>query len=309
MDAKKFISGSLIISLTMIFLFGLVNYYIDPYGLFGNRNPADVKVYGNDRTSKHLMSYKYIPENFDALWLGPSLSANINTKEAEEMKIYNASIMAANITELSAISKKAVTSGGIEYLILCLDPYITKDSGFKTNMINEKEYMGAFGSTVVIHSYVMKILRELEIFPNKYAKGVHNNFGYNNYNIEMQKAHASDTISAKVKSGNFEPITFDKTALKELDDFLNFLRENKVKIYAYHTPIPKEVYEFQRGKYLEFRALVNPMFENGDVLVDMNAPQFDTFVSNYDNYIDHGHLSVKGQRTVLNTILNEVHNN
>jgi len=75
----------------LIGLIASINYYIDIYGLF--RGKKERKVYINERTSKYLFSMRYIPENYEGVIAGPSLSDNLNPDAIKAYKIYNASII------------------------------------------------------------------------------------------------------------------------------------------------------------------------------------------------------------------------
>src|SRR5688572_24466845 len=75
--------------LKFIFFFSLiaatglagVNVWIDIYGLFLPVKGREIQVYNNDRISKYLLSYRYIPQNFNVAILGTSLSANLDVTE------------------------------------------------------------------------------------------------------------------------------------------------------------------------------------------------------------------------------------
>src|SRR5688500_16644008 len=88
--------------LKFIFLFSFisaialagVNIWIDIYGLFLPVKGREIQVYNNDRISKYLLSYRYIPQNFNVAILGTSLSANLDVtvynRKQNLFKIYNA---------------------------------------------------------------------------------------------------------------------------------------------------------------------------------------------------------------------------
>jgi hypothetical protein len=65
MTYQNFLSRFLLIVGVFIMSFAGLNYYIDIFGLF--RGTGNRKVYINERTSKYLYSYRYIPENYDAV--------------------------------------------------------------------------------------------------------------------------------------------------------------------------------------------------------------------------------------------------
>src|ERR1700712_5296696 len=118
---KKFLIKYTIISLVIVGLIAGLNYYIDIYGLF--RGKKDRVMYINERTSKYLFSMRYIPENFEGFIIGPSLSANLNPEAIRSYKVYNASIMGANISELNYLVDNLIEKGKMKFAIICLGPY------------------------------------------------------------------------------------------------------------------------------------------------------------------------------------------
>src|SRR5687768_16344560 len=117
MDSKIFLKRFLLITLLTVGLFVALNVYVDIYGLFFGRK--DRKVYVNERTSKYLLSFRYIPENYNGIIIGPSLSANLNPEHIRKFKIYNSSLMGANISELHYLIKNITERRNIKIAIVC----------------------------------------------------------------------------------------------------------------------------------------------------------------------------------------------
>ncbi|HRD43384.1 MAG TPA: hypothetical protein PLN30_06505, partial [Ferruginibacter sp.] len=129
MTSKNFLlKYSLIMALLVSIIVG-INYSIDIYGLF--RGKKERKVYINERTSKYLFSMRYIPENYEGIIAGPSLSDNLNPDQLKGYKIYNASIMGINVTEMNYLLNNIIDKGHLKFAIICLGRYLTKDHGRK----------------------------------------------------------------------------------------------------------------------------------------------------------------------------------
>ncbi|MCH2022500.1 MAG: hypothetical protein MK207_08495 [Saprospiraceae bacterium] len=306
MTSKNFLRNTIFLTTFSLVLIGLFNFKLDIYGIFGNRNTKSIRVFHNEHKSKTLMMYKYVPQNFSSILLGPSLSANINTKEYPEEKIYNGSVMAHNISDMAFFANIALDKGDkIKNVIICLDPYIIKDHGMKNSSSpNALSYFSALGSMDLFKAYLVEFIRENEFYPSKYPKNNYNNFGYNNFNLRKKwQTKASEIIPEKIKKHDIRQISFDSIAINELSDLVNSLRERKINIYAYHTPIPETVFEFQKEKYQEFRKITNSIFSENELILDFNQIRYKDFVLNYDNFIDHGHLSERGQKFVFREIL------
>src|SRR4051794_16661161 len=88
------------------------NAALDPYGLFRNTRSRKLLPYGDSRIAKYLLSARYVPENFNALLIGTSVSANWNLSGVEKLRIYNESVTAGTIVEEEAIAQQALSSPG-----------------------------------------------------------------------------------------------------------------------------------------------------------------------------------------------------
>src|SRR5579864_3138682 len=80
-----------------------INYKINFYGLFGDVRGTKYFIYDNERTTKYLFGYNYIPHNFDGLLVGSSFSDNWDTGELTGIHMYNVSLNGGNITEEAVI--------------------------------------------------------------------------------------------------------------------------------------------------------------------------------------------------------------
>lgn len=127
MTSKKFLITSAFIYLVLFFATVTINYYLDDFGLF--RSHSERRIWAREKTSKYLMSYKYIPENFDAVLVGSSVSANLDTRKITSYKMYNLSMNSGNITELKYPLEVLAESGKIKAVVFCLYDYTTKNSG------------------------------------------------------------------------------------------------------------------------------------------------------------------------------------
>ena len=299
MKAKKFLFRVSGISVLLIGVFVTFNYFQDVYGLFRPIKDRKLKVYANERTSKYLLSYNYIPDNFEGIIIGPSLSANLNTKSIDGYEIYNASIMGANISELRYLINNIVERGKLRFAIICLDPYLTKDHGKKSARIDPKEVYGALGSTNLIKTYLFKFIMESGLLPGKFPNNATNSYGFNNFNLGFKQGNPKEKIMEKVRLKSAESTYIDPIAEKELKETLAYLRRNDVKIIAYFSPVPYQILAINRQNYGAYQDRMNRLLAREDVVLDLNDERYKVFTSDFDTYIDHGHLSEKGQGFVL----------
>lgn len=297
MDHKKFLVTYATLIVFIVAAIVATNYYIDIYGLF--RGTKERKVHINERTSKYLFSYRYIPENFEGFIIGPSLSANLNPEQIKDYKIYNASIMGANITELNYLMENIADRGHMKFAIVCLDPYLTKDHGKKSANIDPKEYYGALGSTNLLKTYLLYFVRKYELSPRRYAPNIHNTVGWDNFELETANINPKKAIDEKVALKNYENTKIDSLAYLELDSCLQNLRRHNIKIFGYFSPVPYKLYQMGKHDYQQFEDKITALFKPQDVLINLNDEKYKDINDAYDTFIDHGHLSAKGQAFVL----------
>jgi hypothetical protein len=279
------------------------NYWIDLYGLFWRSGKNGISIYSDERTSKYLLSYNYVPRNFDALMLGPSLSANINTKEIQNYKIYNLSMMGANITEQSAVAMKVLEKSNPKFVIICLHPYLTADHGMKTGMINPKEFYGALGSMSLYKVYVLKLIREFELMPVKYPKNQFNDYGYNFYNDLLSKVPVVDRIQEELEKNDAVKTVIDTIAQKEFNILINKLSEKNIIIITYFHPLPRPIFNRYQNQINKYQETIESELNGRSSVIDFNDSTYQFFTQDLSNYIDHGHLSEKGQRYLLQEII------
>ena len=296
---RVFVFFSLIVG-SFIYL----NYRIDIYGLFRTRDVLDVSIYTSERTSKFLLTKKYVPENFTSFILGPSLSNNLDPKQFPSEKLYNASVMGANVSEMRILADNILFKSKPKYVIICFDPYIVKDTGNKTMTMEDRAINGAYGSISLLKVYMMYCIREYQILPSKFAKNKFNEYGCNHFELEMPQVDVHELIRKKVDKNDFDVLQIDKVAIQELESLLIFLRENDVRVIGYFSPIPYEIYHFKESQYKKFKETIMNFMTEKDLILDFNSKDNQKFTKDYSNYIDHGHLSYRGQKSILEGILN-----
>jgi hypothetical protein len=300
MTNKKFLFSYIFISLAVVALIIGVNCYIDIYGLF--RGKKDRNIYINERTTKYLFSLRYIPENFEGVILGPSLSANLNPEAIKEYKIYNASIMGVNISELNILIDNIVKKGHMKFAIVCLGPYLTKDHGKKAASIDPKEYYGALGSTNLLRTYLLYFVRKYNLAPGRYAQHIYNTEGWDNFELEMPNPPSKEIIDKRAAARLFDSTKVDSIALLDLNSALQTLRKNNIKVIGYFSPVPYKLYQLNKPNYLVYENKMKQLFNDSDILLNLNDEKYKAVNSDYNSFIDHGHLSANGQAFVLSVL-------
>lgn len=293
------------ISAVVLAVFVAVNYFVDVYGLFRPVKGRSISIYSDERTAKYLLAHRYVPENFEGYILGPSLSANLDPKQISDYRIYNLSMMGANITEQKAVVDKALAHKKPSFVIICLHPYLTHDHGMKTGMINTKEFYGALGSVSLLKTYALKFVREHNLMPGKYPQNQFNDYGYNNYNNLLQTMSVEDKIQEQLTRPDAIKASIDSVAWDEFKDLVNELKKENVSIISYFHPLPYPLYDKFRAPLTAYQEAVRALLDGKATVLDFNAPAYEFFTKDLTNYIDHGHLSDKGQHYLLREILSK----
>jgi hypothetical protein len=279
-----------------------INVAIDLYGLFRPLDNRKIVVHNSERISKYLLAYRYIPEQFNTVLVGTSLSANLDVApyaDTTEFRIYNASVTGVNLTELQPIVEKTI-EGGMKQVVVCISPYMVETSGSKEVDLNRKIYYGAYGSMDLYQTYFVGIIRHMDLMPRKFPKGQINEFGVNDYSPLFKVRDVAASIDEQVEKHRNTKLKVDTIAVRELKYVFNLMEKNNVKYIAYFHPYPAKIYDNSLANQLEFRKLIKTIIPDTTRIVDFNTPEQRPFTSDLSNYMDHGHLNDKGQKTVMN---------
>ena len=290
MTFKAFFIRSLVLSLGIVLTVVSFNLYMNEYGLFGNVKGKRIKIYGDERTSKYLLSFNYIPSNFDGLIIGSSVSDNIDSREFVGSRIYNASINGTTVVELKILVDNVLARGALKCVIVSLYPILTESDGKRTSRMVPKEYWGSLGSINTLDFYRRKFLINCG---SRYD--YFNDYGRYNYNLRKAGRDSRRLIQQKAaRMQANEAITVDDRAYTELEALLKNLRATGTKIFAYYHPIPKDYFVLYEKSYRSYQEKINVLFDSSDVLWDYNTKEFIDFREDYTNYCDDIHLSQKG---------------
>jgi lysophospholipase L1-like esterase len=274
---------------------------MNQYGLIGDARGKSITIWSNERVSKYLLSYKYIPSNFEGLLIGPSLSDNLNTKSINDIKIYNGSITGGNISELKLVTDNVIQRGNLKLIIICLTPYVMKNHGCKTFYISPSQYWASFGSKETLKFYIEKFLIKLD-------HSTYNDYGYNDIN----SGHLLPSkIRKKPRSGDLAPTTegtnffIDEVAYAELAQIIALCRTRQVKIFGYYHPIHNAL--FNEASFNLYKERMDRLFSDEDVIWNFNTDTYLRFRSNGGNYNDDRlHLTPQGADFLIREIQNKL---
>lgn len=301
---KLLIPACLLMALVLV----IVNIRIDIFGVFGYKK--NTRVYGEERISKYLMGFRYIPENFEGVILGPSLSANIDPAPIDHMRYYNASLMGARIQTILPLLENIVASDHkIRRAWVCIHPYMTqRDAESDNQLMRPEAYWSAFGSIHLLRVYFFALVRWLKLAPYKYPQNQYLANGTNNFEALFKVPDVSAKIEeekALLRQEDFDIYPSEKSSLREL---WRLLESNKIQTTVYFHPVPKPILEANKEKFTTYWQCIKSTSsgeEKGITFKNFNQNEFSFFTEDISNYIDHGHLSEKGQKLLLKEIIKE----
>ncbi len=276
-----------------------LNMYVDIYGLFRPAQGREIGVYGEERVAKYLHSFRYIPENFDGVLLGSSVSDNLHTKNFPGYRIYNASIDGGNVQDLSLIAENIFRKQRPKLTIICIHRYLTNDDLKKTDLMAPKQYWAALGSPQLITAYVSRMAIRHGLVTGKYDEYGALNTGTNNdiktasKNIERAVAEIQLGTAAV---GNYN---IDLSALQRLEKVIVTARHRSSRLLIFYPPIPAPILAVRAAQLTHYRDTINALLEPNDIVVDFNSPDYTSLRANPENFTDAVHLSATGTNLVL----------
>jgi hypothetical protein len=287
--------------------FAVVNAHIpfslalDPFGLWRDTGPR--RILTNERLSKYLLAQRYVPMNFDGVLIGPSFSANMDTRQITGSRLYNLSVNGANITELRQIFTPAARAqqGHLRYMVICLNPYIVANSGFKDETLRWSSPWEAALLAAPSRRATWRLLRgRVEPIFAESEAGWHNFDLYKTRQVTMFNAERLNAPASP--SPDLRPIPIDPGALADLRALVAVAHGAGLQVFAFYFPTDRKSFDdLYQPVWSQFRATIETAFRPGDVVWDMNTPAYDHIRRNPEAYTD-GHLSQVGTRLALEDV-------
>ena len=272
---------------------------MNEFGLFGDVRGKRIKIHTAEKTTKYLLSFKYIPANYDAIIIGPSISDQLDPRKISGYKTYNLSLLSGNVRELKLSVKNVLERGKIKLLIICLHPYLTRDNILKDQRLTPHMYWSSLGSTFTFKLYNDMLSNHLDPGKNSFndsadgysrpihVKGITTEQFIDKFRTTILQAHGKPLVP------------LDPVAYSDLRDIINLARAHNVRIIAYHHPEPEMLFRLHEKNHADYLATMSHIFAKDDLVYDFNTSEYREFRSDLTNYIDHGHLSEKGAAVIV----------
>jgi hypothetical protein len=274
---------------------------LDPFGLRGGSEPK--RILTSERLSKYLLAHRYVPQNFEGVLIGPSLTANLDTRFITGSRLYNLSVNGANVTELRTIFEPAAAAqdSRLRYVVICLNLFMLADSGFKDQTLRWSSPWEAALLSAPSRQATWRLLRGKvqPIFAESEA-------GWHNFDLYLARNAAlfnDDRLQAPAQPpANPKPLPVNASALADLKAVVAAARKAGMQVFAFYYPYNARTFEdaLEPG-WAQFRTAVETIFADQDVIWDMNTPAYDAIRRDGEAYID-GHVSQRGARLVLQDI-------
>jgi hypothetical protein len=277
--------------------FAAFNRWQDDFGLFGPNAPK--RIWDLEKSSKYLLSFRYIPENFEALLIGPSLSDRMDTRALQGYRVYNLSMDGANATELKVAALNAIRRGHMRFIILCLDPYITKNSGLKGAEISPKEYWGSLFSLLPLKIARAKLAVRLHPDQDLWADST-----WGREERPGTRFTWDGFVRVENEESSEKDMRIDPVAYGDLGDIIRAAHERGIPVFAYFFPQNVWILHtaVNSGAWDRYRSQTLALFDlQRDIVWDMTAPAYDSFRHDPSCYTD-GHPSAAGAALILEDI-------
>lgn len=272
-----------------------LNYSLNIFGVFGNAAGLKLVVYDNERTSKYLFSYNYIPANFDALLVGTSISDNWDTSRLTCMRLYNGSISGGNISEEALVAENVLLRSRPKLVMFVIHPYLTETSGRKSGYMNKQEYWGALGSIQLLRAYWNKWLVERGTKRQEFSE-----YGQDDFELHPVP------VDRKVPAVGDAPLHVDARALKEYADLLARARSRGARIIGIIPPVEEGLGKANGQSYQAYYRQIRPLFLPSEPIIDFNNGDFDALRNQPSNFQDKLHLSRPAANQVMDALNKKV---
>jgi hypothetical protein len=241
-----------------------LNMAVDVYGLYRPSRGHRLPVYGDDRVAKYLLSMRYVPENFNAVIVGASISANWDITAIEGLRVYNGSLDGGNIVEEKALIEAALERPGVSVILLLVNPSLTYSHEFETVELKPELKRSALGSLSLWNAYRNMLSIRLGRTPQPFDYAGTETF---------LNARSEMNVNMKAMWSEAE-FTVDPAALRAYLDLVANLRARGVRIVFIVPPVSEHLLETKRAPLDRYWRLVDRLPGPGKRGILQNACQF-----------------------------------
>jgi hypothetical protein len=291
MTDRRWILLTIASVVTVVGIVAAIAYGIDPYGVLRDPTGRKLVIYYSERKAKLLMNVRYVPTDFDGLFLGESQTVNWHLPTLAGVKIYNESLQGGCASEERFLVNRALGKGHFKLAIFTLGPPMTAQHSFMDGLDTVKTSEAIWS----IHAFANEtadILAPLHLQSHR-----SNTFPDGTIPIVARRG-----IYVRVLDASY--FHFDPTALDDYRGMVQDLRDRGSTVVYLIPPIYRQLYDLNKASYEIYKRTLLQQLPRGSV-IDFNASEYATLTSDPNNYFDCFHLTSKGAAT-FSTLLGKL---
>jgi len=277
-----------------------VNWRINFYGVFGDVRGQERKPETEERWSKYLFAYNYIPANFDALLVGNSISIDLDSSRIRGYRMYNTSIKGGNATEERLIAEAALAHGQFRLVVFTVEPYMLASHERKGGGMQPRDVWSALGSWQLGYDSAVALARSAHLLPDPYSS-----FGV--YDFRIMGAPTSDADLGLRSYLHDHPaghraFLVDEIALRDFAAVVQTARDRGARVAVFFAPQYAPKYQALRAEYAAVEQRIRPLFKPDEVLADFNDGSYGEITGQPAHFFDGVHMSPETAAAVVRVL-------
>jgi lysophospholipase L1-like esterase len=262
-----------------------LNVAVDVFGVHRSSRGRARVVLGGDRFAKYLLNHRYVPENFEGILLGSSMSANWPVGGITSLRVFNDSLDGGNAFEAKRLVDVVVERAGIRTAFVVVSPAFTRSHDFETVVMDRRLWLGSFGSIALLEAYRDLVLLELGRSDQEFdATGTER---FKNVPARMNPV----MLAFWLQGSEFE---VDPVAFAAYRDMVEALRARGVALVLIVPPCADEVLAPKRASFDRYvRRVRAEVARPGDLWLDYTDEAASGFHVERADFADGVHLTPK----------------
>jgi hypothetical protein len=287
-------------TLSVVFAAGAIaaaNVALDIYGMYHPARDRHISVLGDPRIAKYLLSTRYVPENFNAVFTGASVAANWEVKRIEDLRVYNEALNGGNIVEEKTLIEAALERPGIQVAFLLVHPSLTYSHEFRTVEMKAELRRSALGSASLWAAYKEMLNIRLGRLPQKFDDAGTETF---------QNMHSEMNWLMK-QMWNAPDFSVDPVALQAYKNLVKALTARRIRIVFVVPPTSEALLATKRVQMEKYLTMMRREIGGDYLWINFLRPEY-SHLRDPEIFSDGVHLKAGGARQVVDEINGIVRN-
>ena len=278
--SRRWIAGTLGGVALLVSLNLLLSWRMDVFGVLRSSAGHALVTAPHERKAKYLLNGNYVPQNFDALVIGASASANWHVNQLTGFRFYNESLDGGNGSEERMLVEHALARGHFRLALVGLYPTVLQSHALQDGF-DQVSTHEAFGSLTAFTLELRTLRADVTHAPARwFPDGAHELPG--------------DPAPPKADDGS-PPIRFelDPQSVADYRALIFELQRHGVRVVYFRYPTFQPYLEMNRAAFDAFDTQMQQALPAAPVL-DMDGPAFAALRRDPDNFMDLVHLTPAG---------------